>query len=283
MHRMGAEVAHSTTKAKPDIRVAQLAARQHGVVSVAQLANAGVGRRGVGRRVESGRLYRVHRGVYAVGHPMLSHEGRWMAAVLACGKDAVLSHTAAAALWRVLPPAGGPVDVTIPGGRSRRRRSGIRLHRSLTLRLDQATSWRNIPVTAPARTLADLRRVVSAKRFRRALREASALGLDSGDLGTDLTRSELESRFLRLCRRHRLPVPEVNARIERFRVEFLWPQRRLVVETDGYRYHRGRVAFEEDRARDLELRLKGYTVVRFTDRQLQEDRAVAEALRDLLG
>ncbi|MGH2982485.1 MAG: type IV toxin-antitoxin system AbiEi family antitoxin domain-containing protein [Solirubrobacterales bacterium] len=264
--------------------MAQLAARQHGVVSFAQLAAAEVGRRGVARRVEAGHLYRVHRGVYAVGHPKLGDEGRWMAAVLAYGGGAVLSHRAAAGLWGLLVPIGGAVDVTVAGDAGRAKRAGIRLHRSQTLRPQLTTHRRNIPVTTPARTIADLRRVVPPDELRKAVREASVLGLDLGPgLDSDLTRSELESHFLRLCRRHRLVAPEVNAALGRFRVDFLWREQGLIVETDGYRYHRGRAAFEDDRQRDLELRLGGYTVVRFTDRQLRRDpAAVAGALRRLL-
>jgi very-short-patch-repair endonuclease len=175
------------------------------------------------------------------------------------------------------------VDVTVCGAGGRSRRRGIRIHRSLTLKAEVTARRRGIPVTSPARTIADLRRVVSAAQLRRAIREAGVLGLKIGTEEGDSTRSELEARFLRLCRRHRLPAPEVNVRIGAFTVDFLWRRQHLIVETDGYRFHRGRLAFEEDRARDVELRLLGYEVLRFTHRQVVDEGArVAAALRALL-
>jgi very-short-patch-repair endonuclease len=150
-----------------------------------------------------------------------------------------------------------------------------------------ATTRRNgIPVTTPARSLADLRRVGEPAEVRQAIRQAEIMGLDLGqqDMEADLTRSELEHRFLRLCRRHRLQRPEVNASVGPFVVDFLWRSQRLVVETDGYRFHRGRLAFESDRARDVELKLLGHTVVRFTHRQLTDEPSrVARTLRMLLA
>jgi predicted transcriptional regulator of viral defense system len=197
-----------------DRQIASVAARQHGVALLAQLVAAGVTQRAVARRVKSGHLHRAHRGVYAVGHTRLSKEGRWMAAVLAYGDDATLSHRSAAELWGLLPHRNGAVDVTVPGAGGRRRRQGIRLHRSLLL-TPAVTSRRNgIPVTNPARTLADLRRVATRDELGRATRQAEVKGLPIGDLGTgiDLTRSELERLFLRLCPRHRIPPPAVNVR-----------------------------------------------------------------------
>jgi very-short-patch-repair endonuclease len=139
-------------------------------------------------------------------------------------------------------------------------------------------------VTTPARTIADLRSKVPAYQHRRAIREAGVLGLSLNDaVEPDPTRSELEHRFLRLCRGHRLPPPAVNATVGPFTVDFLWRKSSLIVETDGFRYHRGRAAFEDDRARDLELRLLGYDVLRFTYRQLSSNPGgVARALRSFL-
>lgn len=126
-------------------------------------------------------------------------------------------------------------------------------------------------MTTPARTCADLRRVVSEQDLRRAVRQAAVLGLSPGaEVAHDGTRSDLERRFLGLYRRHGLPAPQVNARIGGLEIDFLWRERRLVVETDGYRYHRGRTAFEHDRGRDLLLRALGYDVIRLTHRQLTE-------------
>ena len=216
-----------------------------------------------------------------------------MAAVLACGEGAVLSHRSAAELWsilRVRRPSGAgaralpdPVDVTVPGDSGRAKRAGVRLHRSLTLSPADCALHEGIPVTKPARTLEDLRRVLSAKQFAAALREAEFLGLPTGEIATDHTRSELEARFLALCRRHRIPQPVVNVRIDRFFVDFLWPFERLIVEVDGWRAHRGRSAFEADRARDTRLKLHGYEVLRFTWRQIESDRTgVIETVRQLL-
>jgi very-short-patch-repair endonuclease len=269
-----------------DRLVAELAARQHGVVSIDQLRGAGLTDAAVTRRVRAGRLHRIHRGVYAVGHPGLTMEGRWMAAVLAFpaavavpqpGESradpvlAVLSYRSAAALWELLPAADGAVDVSVPTQAGRRRRWGIRPHRCRSLLPEQTTRRRGIPVTTPARTIADLRRAVSPRELRRAIRQASVLGLPIGTEVTDGTRSELEYLFLRLCQRHTLPAPAVNARVESLMVDFLWEREKLVVETDGYRFHRGQAAFEDDRSRDLELRTRGYEVIRLSFRQVSEE------------
>ena len=265
--------------ATADIRAAEIAARQHGVVTVTQLMGAGLTATAVRNRIRSGRLHRIHRGVYAVGHRGLSNEGRWMAAVLACGEGAALSHRSAAELWALLAPRGGPVQVTIPSDVGRKRRAGIDLDRSPSLP-DAATTLRNrIAVTTPARTLADLRRTAPAAILRRALREAEFRGLDVGSVPSDRTNSELERAFLRLCRRYRLPMPERNVHIGRFKVDFLWREQRLVVETDGYVAHRGSLAFEDDRQRELELHILGYSLRRFSYRQVhRQPRGVAAAV-----
>jgi very-short-patch-repair endonuclease len=172
--------------------------------------------------------------------------------------------------------------VTVPGeGRTRR---GIRVHRSRTLNDGQVTRCQNIPVTTPSRTLRDLRRTLPQPLYRAALRQAEFLRLPiERELHPDGTRSELEARFLALCRRHRLPKPEVNDRVGPFTVDFLWPAARLIVEVDGWDSHGNRSAFEADRERDTHLKLLGYEAVRFTWRQLLENRAeVAGALRELL-
>lgn len=267
----------------PDAALARLAADQHGVVTVAQLERIGIRRRGITRRLAAGRLHRVYRGVYAVGHTSLSHPGRWMAAVLAVGPNAVLSHLSAAALWRMLRPSG-PIHVAVSTGSGRTGPRGIRLHRLVTLNERDVTRSLGIPVTTPSRTLHDLRRVLPPARVVAARREAEFLGLPL-DSNTELdhTRSELEARFLRLCRRHRLPAPEVNVPVGPFLVDFLWRDRALVVEVDGFRAHGTRAAFEADRARDQRLKLLGYDVVRVTWRQLSEDpSSVAAMLRQLL-
>lgn len=161
--------------ASPDRLAARIAARQYGVISSCQLAELGIGKDGILRRLRAGRLHRLYRGVYAVGHVRLSQEGRWMAATIAC-EGAVLSHRSAAELWRLLPAAGGPVSVTLPGMGGRRKRQGIRIHRSRTLTTTMVTRRQNIPTTSPARTLSDLRRLVLAADLRRAIRQAEVLG-----------------------------------------------------------------------------------------------------------
>ena len=267
-----------------DRELARLARRQHGVVTLAQLGALGLGRSGAGRRATAGRLHRIHRGVYAVGHRALSDEARWMAAVLACGPGAVLSHRSAAELWRLLKPITGRVDVTVRTAAGRRSRHGLRIHRSPSLPRRSTTVESGIPVTTPAKTLADLERTEPDWLYRRALRQAEYLGLDTGGEG-DGTRSDLEGAFLRLCRRHGLPEPERNVKVGRFTVDFLWRDAGLVVETDGYAAHRGRQAFRDDRARELELGVLGLRLRRFSDEQVIDgpDRVVAAVRRELGG
>jgi hypothetical protein len=194
-------------KTGPDGIVAEIATRQHGVITTAQLESAGVHSSGISDRVTSGRLHRIHRGVYAVGHSALCNEGRWIAGVLACGEAAVLGHRSAAQLWGILPidraaptergrSAERAVNVTVPGGAGRARRSGIWLHRSQTVGSGDCTRRPRIPVTKPGRTFEDLRRVVSPRELVAARRQAEFLGLPLGDrLAPDRTRSELEAKF----------------------------------------------------------------------------------------
>lgn len=209
-----------------------------------------------------------------------------MAAVLACGPGATLSHRSAGALWGMLRSSAspGPTHITVVGKAGRRPRRGIVVHRSRTLTPERTTQRLGITVTTPSRTLADLRRTLPREQFAAALRQAEFLRLPlDGGLEPDRTRSELEARFLALSRRHRLPKPEVNVRVGPHTVDFLWRDRRLIVEVDGYRAHGTGSAFESDRARDVELRLLGYEVVRFTWRQLNDHpREVTGALRKLL-
>jgi very-short-patch-repair endonuclease len=268
-----------------DAQVATTARRQHGAVSTGQLHQAGLSDAAVMRRVRSGRLHKLHRGVYAVGHIAPSNQRRWMAAALALGDGAVLSHRSAAALWELLPSTDGPVDISLPSRNGRRRRKGIRIHRPERLPRKETTRRHGIPVTSPARTLADLRSVASDRELRRAVRQADFLGLPIGpDVEVDGTRSELERRFLWLCRRHRLLKPAVNTRIADVTVDFCWMEQKLVVETDGYRSHRGKAAFENDRDRDLKLRAQGFEVVRLSYRQIfDKPSEVIAVLKPLLG
>jgi very-short-patch-repair endonuclease len=175
------------------------------------------------------------------------------------------------------------LHVTVPRAGGRRRR-GIVVHRSRTLKSSDVTTRLGMPVTTPSRTLRDLRRLLPQSQFAAALREAEFLGLPIGrSLSPDHARSELEARFLRLCRHYRIPEPLVNARVGRFIVDFSWPEADLILELDGYRAHGARSAFEADRARDAELAVLGFRVVRITWRQLADAASVAATVRSLLA
>lgn len=222
-----------------------------------------------------------------------------MAAVLASGGGAVLSHASAAALWELLRPIGGPIDVSVPTQSGRERQSGIRIHRCTSLvatakadllpggtqtRLAPLTTMRHrIPVTTVQRTVDDLRGAVPPRLVRRAMRQAELKGWRLEGAEGRKMRSELEEEFLALCRRHRLPLPETNAKVGRWEGDFLWRKERLAVETDSFAYHLGSVAFEDDHARDLDLRNEGFVVLRFTEKQLEEEpgRVIADVARAL--
>jgi very-short-patch-repair endonuclease len=286
-----------------DGRLAELAARQHGVVSRAQLAALGLSDPAISKRVQAGRLHRLHRGVYAVGHTRLTREGRFMAAVLACAPGAVLSHGSAALHWGLPWRETQRIDVTVPtpGGRGRRRL--VIVHRA-RLEPGERTTKDGIPVTSPSRTLVDLADYGRSRPVERALDEAAYLRLDvsalkprhgrrgSGvvadllarhDAGTTRTRSDMEEIFLALCRDHGLPEPQVNTEIEGYEADFAWPPQRLIIETDGHGAHGTRAAFERDRLRDAELVAAGWRVVRITyGRLLAQPQAVAAQLSRLL-
>lgn len=218
-----------------------------------------------------------------------------MAAVLSCGEGAVLSHTSAAELWGIRrlvrrPSAAGgrgetrDVHVTVPRTSGMRKRKGIVLHRASTLVARHCTRRDGIPVTTPARTLSDVKPLLSPAQFASAVREAEFLRLPIDHRSdSDGARTDLEQLMLAICRRHRLPTPEVNVKVDRYEVDLLWREQRLIVEVDGWEAHRSRSAFEEDRARDARLTLLGYRVVRFTWRQGTTNRTtVAKTIRSLL-
>lgn len=268
-----------------DREIAQVASAQHGVVTHRQLVALGMSRNAISARARRGSLHRLHQGVYAVGHRATSREARWLAAVLACGEGAALSHRSAAVHWGLLKPAAGAVHVSTHVRNGRGRRRGIVLHRSRSLRPGMVARRLGIPVTTPARTIEDLRRIAPGWEVRRATRQAEFLKLPLGPaIRTDGSRSDLETDFLALCERHRLPRPEVNVRVGRLTVDFLWRAERVAVETDFYEYHRGRQAFRDDRARELELRRHGLAVRRYSEEQVNEHAAAVMAdLRDALG
>jgi hypothetical protein len=227
-------------KPPPDLAISLVAAGQEGLITTDQLIAARLDKSAINRRVRAGRLHRLYRGVYAVGHCNLSREARWLAAVFACGPGAVLSHRSAAACWGIRPQSRGPIEVTVPGTGGRSHRPGLRIHRSTCLKPSETTHADGIPLTTPSRTISDLRRILPADQLDAAIRRAEVLRLDIGvqpGYEPDLTRSELELRVLRICRKHRLPMPEVNARVGPYWVDFLWRDRQLVIEVDGFRHH----------------------------------------------
>jgi very-short-patch-repair endonuclease len=270
-------------KGARDPAIAALADRRHGVVSRSLLLAAGFTARQIERRVQAGRLHAVLRGVYAVGHRVLTLEGRWMAATLATG--GVLSHATAAAAWDLRATSSPLIHVTVPGDAGRKRRTGVRVHRSATLGAAATTTHRGIPITTPARTIVDLSRSLAGRALEQVVDRADQRGLIDFDhlrqanpasLRAVLqsyrpapTRSELEERFLRLCDDHGIPRPETNTRIEGLEVDFVWRDRRLIVEVDGYAYHRSPASFERDRERDVTLKIAGWDVLRFTWGQIE--------------
>ncbi len=286
-----------------------LSGQQHGVVSTRQLKALGFTQQAISRARADGRLRRLHLGVYAVGGAPHTREARWIAAVLAGGHRAVLSHRDAAALWGMADHATGHVEVTVPGTGTRSQ-PGIRIHRTRHLPPEDVTSRCRIPVTTPARTLADLARVISRRHLQSAfdeglrsgvlrpaaLREqlvrakgrrgAPALRAFLGDDPESIarTRSPLEARFRRFCSEESLPKPNVNAWVAGYEVDAHWPESNVIVELDSWAFHGGREAFERDRAKWADLTAAGFRIVAVTDRRLRRERLVlAATLRALLG
>jgi hypothetical protein len=268
---------------RAEMEIARIAGRQHGVVTSAQLYAVGIGKNGVTRLLRAGRLHRLHRGVYAVGHISPNEWQRFMAAVLACGEGAALSHQSAAYLWGFLKTEGGPVHATSPSTSGKALRAGIVLHRSPSLGEEgEVTRRERIPVTTPRRTINDLEGTIPNYLHRRAKRQAELRGFRLR-LPTDRTRSDLERDFLRFLAKHGFPPPEVNVKVGKYTVDFLWPEQMLAVETDFFDYHRGSQAFEDDHQRELDLRRMGYAVRRFTGAQIRDHPALVVAdLREVL-
>lgn len=302
---------HSDLKVDPvpDIALAALAGRQHGVVSHRQLIQLGFGRAAIQRRVRAGRLHALHRGVYAAGHPHVTVRGRWIAALMAIGSGAVLSHRSAAAVWDLRDGLGGKVDVTAPG-RGRRPRPGIARHQVRELADEDVARRDGLPVTSVARTLLDLGDALHPAQLARTFERADQLRILDFDAVERLltravgrrgapvlakltvgerapsidTRSVLERRFVALCRDGGLPAPALNVTVAGYEVDAVWFADRLVVELDGYRFHRSRRTFEADRVRDATLQLAGFKVLRVTHRRLEgESRNVLEMLRSAIG
>ncbi len=288
--------------ASPEAVATEWARRQHGVVSRAQLLGAGLAGGAIDALVRRSRLRPVHRGVYLLGAlagPLEPPRAPEMAALLACGRDAVVSHRSAAGLWGLLPPPPGraPVDVLIPG-RDRSRHRGLRARRVVDLSREDVTIREGIPVTTAARTLVDLAGTLAMRELEQALARADRKGLAGrADVAAALsrryrakgaaalrellasadapafTRSEAEERLLALVRSGGLPAPSANARIGAIEVDFLWRGTGVVVEVDGFAHHRSRRSFEGDRIRDARLAAMGLRVVRVTWRQLVKEPA----------
>jgi very-short-patch-repair endonuclease len=309
-HRFDALMGTEAGERGADAAIAAVAERQHGVITRAQLLEIGVGSRAVTHRLARRRLHPLHRGVYAVGHSRVGRDGGLMAAVLASGSDAVLSHRSAAAVWGIRRASVSGIEVTVPRDR---QRPGIRLYQS-AIPPDERNSREGIPVTSVPRTLLDLAAVLPPGDVERAFERAEVLRLHDAlslpDLldryprrpgtralrailatrarGETITRSELEERFLSFLAGSGLPRPRVNASVSvrgrRVELDFLWPDARVVVELDGYATHGTRAAFEDDRARDRLLLASGLRPVRVTWRHLHDDAARLERdLRALLS
>ncbi len=290
-----------------DQRIGWIAGEQHGVISLAQLEAAGLSPSAARRRAATGRLVRLHRGVFAVGHGAVSLNGRRLAAVLACGSGAALSHRSAAALWG-LRPSNGRLAVSVPS-QAGRKAPGVELHRCGSLTSADITEVDAIPCTTVARTLLDLAATVDRAGLIAAITRAEQLRVYDGarveavleraqgkrgarllrsvlaDWSDDRTRSHFERELLAFLRRRGLPKPEVNAWItvedRTIQPDFMWPERRVILETDGYATHRTRKAFGDDRRRDQLLTRNGWTTLRAAYRQLDAD--LAQTLRLLLA
>ena len=270
-----------------------LAENQHGVLARHQLIGVGYTREAIDHRIRKGRLHPLHRGVYVVGRPHATDHGRWMAAVLACGDGAVISHSSAAALWRIGTEQSGHVEVSLPSS-SRRSHPGLRIHRRLSLNPPRdLTREYGIPVTTPVQTLIDMSLRLDRQGVERMINEADkynlthppqlreALDARAGEPGAAklrfildrrtfrLTKEELERRFLPLARQAGLPTPLTGQFVNDFEVDFYWPDLGLVVETDGLRYHRTPAEQARDRLRDQAHTAAGLTPLRFTHEQVR--------------
>jgi very-short-patch-repair endonuclease len=284
--------------------LARIAGSAHGVVTRAQLVRAGITPEEIKQRVARGTLLREHRGVYRVGHRAPSVEARYLAAVWACGEGAVLCGRAAGYLLGIVKGAPAAPDVTAP---KVRRVEGVTTRRSRRIDPEHVASWRGIPVTTVARTLVDLAAVLSAENLARACHEAGIRhGTTPDDVDAVLARrpnspgaaklreilrgevrvtlSKLEARFLGRLREAGLMLPQTNRPAGGRRVDCRWPEWRLTIELDGYRYHRSRHAWEQDRRREREARARGDEFRRYTYGDVFEDPAFMLAeLRGLLA
>jgi very-short-patch-repair endonuclease len=266
-----------------------LARRQHGVVARRQLTALGFSDEAIRQRIAKGRLHPVARAVYAVGRPELTQHGRWMAAILAKGPAAVLSHRSAASLYGIARQRGNAIHVSVPAHSRRRSSRGITVHRRKEL---GATQKLGVPVTTIEDTLIDLATQTTTDQLEQAINEADKRDLIDPDAlreavadvkrpgaarmrklldGFARTDSPLERAFLRIAKQAGLPPPQTQAELNGHRVDFFWPGLNLVVETDGLRYHRTPAQQAADRVRDQDHLVAGLTALRFTRAQVQHD------------
>jgi len=287
-----------------DAEVARIASGAHGVVTRAQLLDAGVTAKQIRRRVAAGGLIRVHPGVYRAGHRAPSTEASYLAAVLAAGDDAVVSGLAAAHLWELVKGAAPSPEVA---SLTERRIQGVRTHRCRFLNASDVAAVRGIPVTSVSRTLVDIAAALSAEALARACHEAGIRYgatprmveeqlrrrpttpggrklrlIVHGD--TRVTLSKLESRFLAVLAQDGLPLPVTNRPAGGRRVDCRWPEHQLTVELDGYQFHNSRYSWELDRRREREARARGDEFRRYTYGDVTEDnRFMLRELRALLN
>jgi hypothetical protein len=295
---------HAMACTKGQARSAQawrLARAQHGVLARRQLTALGFTRSAIEQRIRTGRLHRITQSVYSIGRKDLSPEGRWMAAVLACGESACLSHRSAGALYGICEERNGVVEVSV-----RRtgnvHRDGIKVRRRPSLPSQNVGALHRIPITSPVRTLIDLAIELSTKLLLRAVNEADKLDVINVEtlrseldayagvpgakrlvalLDKDtfvLTQEELERLFLPLAREAGLPLPLTGEIVNGYEVDFFWPDLKLVVETDGLRYHRTPSAQAKDARRDQAHTAAGYTRLRFTHWQVKYEPAYVKRI-----
>jgi putative AbiEi antitoxin of type IV toxin-antitoxin system/uncharacterized protein DUF559 len=270
----------------------ELAGTQHGIVARRQLLGLGYSARAIEHRVARGRLHPIMRGVYAVGWPYLDQRRRWMAAVLACGDGAALSHRSAAALWEIGAEHPRRIDLSVrrPSGL---RRPGLRIRRRPSLAVADIWLHGSIPVTSPTRTLIDLAAELGPIAIERAVNDADkrdlidpeslrvALDAYAGQPGVRplrtlldrltfrLSDSDLEVHFRPIAASAGLPPPQSKQRVNGFEVDFFWPELGLVVETDGLRYHRTPSAQKRDALRDRAHVIAGLAPLRFTHYEIR--------------
>jgi very-short-patch-repair endonuclease len=274
-----------------------LARRQHWVVTRQQLLRLGLTSEAVDWRIERGRLHPIYAGVYAVGRPSLTREGHFIAAVLASGQGAALSHASAAVLWEILPSHGGPLHVTVASGHP--QRPGITIHRRRSF---EVTKHRGIPVTTVACTIADVAGDLPDEELERAINEAANRDLTDPERLRDaiaemgarpgarrvlrlldrdtyvVTDTRLEQHLLRIARRAGLPPPSAQHRLPGGRVDLHWPGLGLIIEADSLRYHRTPAQQRADRLRDQRNAAAGLVTLRFTHWQVFREEAHVEAI-----